>query len=288
MRVYTVDLYDYFKVQRPEGGRGYLTCYLRDVTIEVYPERRYPAMLVIPGGGYGMVSDREGEPIALAYLAKGLNSFVLNYSVAPVRYPYQLTEAVMAMNYIRLNSKELNVNENKVSAVGFSAGGHLCATLGTFSISEEVKSVFESKVNARPDAIVLSYAVITSGDKGHLGSFENLCGEGNFELFKKLDILNLVDENSSPAFICTTYTDNCVPVKNSILLAEAYDRVGVPFSIHVWGRGDHGLAVCDRTVYTCSGGWATYEILEAASKSANKWVAMSVEWLAELGLYIND
>ena len=87
MQTEKIDLYEYFGVKRPENGSGYLTTYVHDVSREVNIDRKSPAMLVIPGGGYAMVSFREDEPVALKYLSYGYNAFVLNYSVAPVRYP---------------------------------------------------------------------------------------------------------------------------------------------------------------------------------------------------------
>ena len=291
MRFFTVDLYDYFSVKKPEGARADLSCYVRDNSVEVNPNRKNPAMLVIPGGGYGMVSTREGEPIALAFLNKGFNSFVLTYSVAPIRFPYQLTEAVMAMNYIRLNAEELNVDPNMVAAVGFSAGGHLCATLGTICDCDAVKAVFESKVEAKPNGVILSYPVITcNNEKGHVGSFVNLLGEENKDRYAELDLTNLIDEKSAPAFIWATYEDEIVPVKNALLAATAYEKVGVPFSLHIWGKGRHGLSVADKTVYGKSYGKdeARYLYLDGMSKSVPTWIDMAIEWLEEMGICIKD
>ena len=287
MRFFEVDLYEYFKVKKPDGARAMLKCYLADNSVEINPKRKSPAMLVLPGGGYGMVSDREAEPIALRFLSKGFASFVLTYSVAPIRFPYQLTEAVMAMNYIRLNAEEFNVDPDMVSSVGFSAGGHLCATLGSISDCEAVKGVFESKVCPRPNATVLGYPVITcDNEKGHVGSFINLLGEENKDRYKELDLTSLISERSAPAFIWATYGDELVPVKNAILAAEAYERVGVPFSLHVWGRGQHGLSVADKTVYGKAG--EDYPPLKKMTKSVVSWVDMAIEWLEEMGVYIKD
>lgn len=284
MKLFTVDLYDYFGVAKPEGGVGTLTCYLQENSVEISPNRLNPAMLVIPGGGYGMVSDREGEPVAIAFYNEGFSTFVLNYSVAPIRYPYQLVEGVMAMNYIRLNAKDLCVDENMVCAVGFSAGGHLCSTLATIPDCDDVVKIFNGKVKARPNAVILGYPVITNTSKGHIGSFINLCGEENYDLQKRLDITNLVDENSSPAFIWSTYDDGVVPVKNSLMVASAYEDAGVKFSLHIWGKGAHGLSVANKTVY--GEGTGGYQILENSTKSIAKWVEFAVEWLNELGIGI--
>ena len=287
MRCFTVDLYDYFKVEKPEGARAELACYILDRSVEVNPNRRFPAMLVLPGGGYAMVSFREGESVALSFLNKGFVSFSLTYSVAPSRYPRQLAEAVMAMNYIKLNADEFGIDPEMVSAVGFSAGGHLCATLGSICDCEDVKSIFTSKVDARPSAVILSYPVITcNNEKGHVGSFINLLGEENADKYHELDLVNLIDKNSAPAFIWATYNDKVVPAKNALLAALAYEDAGVPFALHVWGKGDHGLSVADKTVYCKVNGG--YPAVENASGSVGKWVDLAVEWLEEMQICIKD
>lgn len=283
MKVFKIDLYEYFKVERPTGGRAELSCFVLENSKEINKNRKNPAMLVLPGGGYGFVSDREGEPVALSFVSKGFSAFVLTYSIAPIRFPHQLTEAVMAMNYIRLNAEELFINPEMVASVGFSAGGHLCGTLGMIPDCKEVESVFKSRVDAKPNAILLGYPVVTQGNKGHIGSFNNLCGEDK-ELRNRVDLLNCVDKNSAPAFIWSTFTDGCVPVRNSLLLAEAYDDVDVPFSIHVWGKGEHGLSVMNKTVYgkDCGG----FGNLETATKTVALWIDLAVEWLEERGFCI--
>ena len=284
MKVYDVDLYDYFKVKKPDGGEGILTCYISDIAKEVNENRKSPAMLVLPGGGYAYTSYREAEPIALRYSAFGFKSFVLHYSVAPIKFPYAITEAVMAMNYIRLNAEELKIDPEKVTAVGFSAGGHLCAMLGSYADGKEVKELFNPKTNSKPNAVILSYPVITSTGKAHFGSFNNLCGEENEELKLKLSIENFIDKNSAPAFIWATYDDGAVPVKNSLVVATAYDDAGVPYSLHIYGKGWHGNSLGDRTVY----GKTFEDAKKAASVSIGEWVRLSIEWLEELGLYIKD
>ena len=112
MRFFSVDLYGYFKIAKPEGARAELDCYIPDRSIEINAQRKSPAMLVLGGGGYGMVSFREGESIAVKFLSKGFVSFSLKYSVAPNRFPRQLAEAVMAMNYIRLNADEFGLEHD--------------------------------------------------------------------------------------------------------------------------------------------------------------------------------
>lgn len=280
-----IDLYEYFKIKKPDGARGILTSYLLNLSSETDSMRKVPAMLVIPGGGYYMVSDREAEPVALRYLALGFNSFVLNYSVAEdsvLKYPYQIAEAAMAAAYIRLNADSLNIDPEKVAAVGFSAGGHLCAMLGSFHNCPGVDKIFKPGISVKPNATVLCYPVISSDISfAHIDSFYNLCGRENKELIEKLDVLKLIDENSSPAFIWSTFNDNAVPSRNAVEAALKYQKVGVPVSVHVFGKGQHGLSVADMTVYK------TDEAIKEMSVSVPEWIRLSVEWLEEQGICVS-
>ena len=157
----TIDLYKEFGVERGDNKAGYLTVYANENSHEINESRKYPCMLVMPGGAYLYVSDREKEPIALRYFAAGYNAYVLNYSVEPSRYPTQLIEAAMAMAYIRRNAEELHNDSAHVAAIGFSAGGHLCGCLGTMFNCPEVSDLRNSDL-IRPTAVVLSYPVTIS------------------------------------------------------------------------------------------------------------------------------
>lgn len=279
MRIEKIDLYGYFGVKKPENAVGELICYLPEKSEEINKFRKSPAMLVLPGGGYGMTSFREDEPVALKYIPYGFTAFVLRYSVAPNKHPVQLTEAVMAMTYLRENAEELLIDENMIVALGFSAGGHLCGMLGSYSDAPEVKEVFKRDISARPNAILLAYPVITSSGRTHVGTFNNLCGDDD-ELKRKLSIENLVNENSAPAFIWATYNDGGVPVRNSLIAACAYEKAGVPFSLHVFGNGPHGLSLADSTVYGFN--------VPKKTESVKSWVDLSVEWLGEMGILVKD
>lgn len=283
MKTEIIDLYEYFNVKKPEGARGYLATYVAALSPEIDPGRKLPAMLVIPGGAYYMVSDREAEPVALKFFAAGFNAFVLNYSVAgdsAVKYPYQIAEAEMAVAYLRLNAENLHIDAEKIAAVGFSAGGHLCAMLGSCHNCPSVGKVFKPPVCVKPNAVVLSYPVITCNPEcGHLDSFNFLCGEGRKDMYDKVDILNLIDENSAPAFIWSTFNDGAVPCDNALLAALKYKERKVPVSVHVFGKGQHGLSVADATVYKNS------DAVDNMSVSAPEWVRLALEWLEEQGIY---
>lgn len=208
------------------------------------------AILVIPGGGYGTVcSDREGEPIALAYAARGLTAFMLEYSIGREAAGHQpLIEASAAMAYIRDNSEKYCIDPERVYAVGFSAGGHLAASLAALWHRAEVTERSEIKYGAnRPDAVVLCYPVITAFEKAHKPSFYNIIGstEPSEAQLEYYSIERHVDKNTSPAFIMHTANDRTVPVENALCLAQSYASAGVPFELHIYPDAPHGLALAN-------------------------------------------
>ena len=283
MKTFTVDLYEYFNVPRGENKGGELTVLLHGNSPEIGPERTYPAMLVLPGGGYVFCSDREAEPIAEAYYAEGFNAYILRYSVAPVSvYPVQLCEAAMAMAYIRREAKSQFTDPHHVAAIGFSAGGHLCGSIATMYAREPVKNVGVSPEEARPDAAVLSYAVILDRieDDGTAGSFRNLtaCNEA---LCADLSVEKNVDKNTPPLFIWHTSNDGCVDVRNSLSLASAAQENGVPFNLHIYERGWHGLSLTDWRVYNNS-------VSPEITSGVESWFSLSVKWLKDRGFIYKD
>ena len=278
MVITTVNLYDYFGVEKPEGlsTGGVLTCYLHEISDEYCVNKVRPAMLVIPGGGYGFCSDRENEPIALEFLSKGFNAFTLIYSIkgnSDLEYPYQLLEGCMAIAYIRENAEKFSVNAQKICSIGFSAGGHLCAMLATLTGEQVVKDFLKEKASlCRPDAVILSYPVITGGEYAHRGSFKNLCGERE-DLFESLSLEKRVNKDSVPAFIWSTDEDVSVPCENSLKMALAYRKAKVPMELHVFANGQHGLSLATSEVNT-------------PVPSVAVWVDLAITWLTNRGFVI--
>ena len=251
MNLETIDLYQYFGIEKPDNAGGILTCYTHEISEEYNFNTYRPAMLVLPGGGYEFCSDREAEPIAIEFFAKGFNSFVLDYSTkntSKVEYPYQLIEGCMAIAFIRENFERFRVNIEKVCAVGFSAGGHLCAMLATLTGEKVVGDFLKEKASlCRPDAVILSYPVITWGEFANVPTYDNLCGDRE-DLKDYLSLQNRVDKNSVPAYIWTTYEDTCVPCENSLYMALAYRKAGVPFELHIFESGEHGASLANKEV----------------------------------------
>lgn len=276
MEYFKVDLYEYFGREKPENAKATLTCTLHEVISDISLQRKSPAMLVIPGGGYAECCQREAEPIATRFFSDGYNTFVLDYSVKPCVYPTAFQEAAMAMAYIRLEYKKLKIKQDNVAVVGFSAGGHLCGCLGAMFENECLDFLKENKQYVRPDAIILVYAVIEPYlSQGCRSTFCNLCGGENEEMYKELTLYNQVKPNSVPAFLVSTVGDKAAPCQNSLDMATAYNQNGVPFALHIYERGEHGMATVDRLTYHQD------KNLKEFSMDCKGWIELALNWLSD-------
>lgn len=274
MKIDRVDLYKYFGVEKPKGANGILNSYIIEPCEEMGLNRLRPAMIVTGGGAYYGISDREKEPIALHFLAKGFDAFVLEYSVYPLSYPHSLMEGFMAIAYIRENADNLGIDKEHIAVAGFSAGGHLAGMLATLFEEDCVKKALGERAKiCRPDAVVLAYPVITSGEFEQTDSIFSLSG-GDKKLAEQLALEKRVNEKSAPAFIWATTEDKIVPVENSFLMATAYRKHNVPFELHIFEKGEHGLSL------------ATKET-QKESDSVKAWLTLCEVWLKNRGFDIS-
>jgi len=205
----------------------------------------FSAVLVIPGGGYGGCSDQEGDPVAGWLNGLGISAFVLDYSVAPARHPQPLNDARRAMQYIRANAERFKIDPSRIGVLGFSAGGHLAASLSTLygEVNEKAGDDLE-QVSARPDLAVLCYPVISWGEFRHQGSLTNLLGpDPDPGLVRKTSMECAVHADTPPTFLWHTAADGGVPVENSYLYAMALRKHRVPHELHVYPEGRHGLGL---------------------------------------------
>ena len=234
------------------------------------------ALLVIPGGGYGVVcSDREGEPIAMAFMPYGYNAFVLHYSVGGSKtFPAQLIQASLAMKHIKDHAEEYNIDPENVFVTGFSAGGHLAASLGTMWHKKEVYDAVPMEYGYnRPAGMILVYPVVTGLHQWmHRGSFENLIGsrELSEEKMKECSIEENVDERSVPMYLIHTANDQLVNIRNAMCLANAYIEKGLAFEMHVYPDAPHGIALANK-ITAC--GNAKFD-----NACIAKWVENAVLW----------
>lgn len=275
MRCFDIHLKEVFPFLGENNADPVLTAYLPYNMAEMMrQDAKRPCLLICPGGGYSGVSQREAEPIALHFLPDGYNVFVLTYSVKPYCFPTQLRQVAAAMEMIHNNAAEWNCDPHRVAIMGFSAGGHLAAHYTNAYDIPEVREVFpESKP---VQASVLAYPVITA-DKAHChpGSFRNLLGHDyplSEEEVEKFSCDRLVSEHTPPAFLWHTRPDSCVPVMNALLYAQALTKHGIPFELHIYPEGRHGLATVDE---------ATNNELSDTVKRAHRWLEDARIWLKD-------
>jgi len=192
------------------------------------------AVLVCPGGGYGMRAAHEGAPIALWLNTLGITAIVVHYRVKPYKHPQPLNDVMAAMTIAKANAKDWNIDPARIGVLGFSAGGHLAASLSVHYTPE-----------TRPALSILLYPVITFMDvHTHSGSRTNLLGEPlDMALVEKMSNERQVNAQTPPAFIFHTADDAAVPVENAILYAGALRKSGVPFELHVYETGSHGVGL---------------------------------------------
>lgn len=225
-----------------------LTTYLQETGGEFVNILKRPAVLILPGGGYRMCSEREADPVALAYLEAGYQAFVLRYSVGEhAEWPHPLEDYEQAIKLIRSQEEEWKLYPDKVAVVGFSAGGHLAASAATIA---------ENK----PDAAILGYPV--TGEET-----AKMC------LASAPDLVSRVDEHTAPCFVFATRTDNIVPISNSIRFISQLAHYGIMFESHIYAYGPHGFSVCNSSV------------VSPGTKICNRapqWVSDSIEWLKDM------
>ena len=273
MRCFDIHLKEVFPFLGEQNADPVLTAYLPYNMTEMSRENdRRPCVLICPGGGYRFVSQREAEPIALHFLPEGYNVFVLTYSVDTYQFPTQLRQVAAAMEMIHMHAEQWNCDPNRVAIAGFSAGGHLAAHYSNTYNIPEVREVFP---DSKPvQASILSYPVITA-DRAycHPGSFEHLLGHSypmsEAEL-EKFSCHRLVSENTPPAFVWHTTDDAVVPVQNSLFYTQALAKFGIPFELHIYPKGFHGLVTVDD---------ATNGELDAVTKRAYQWLENMKAWL---------
>ncbi|MBE1441641.1 alpha/beta hydrolase [Paenibacillus sp. OAS669] len=225
------------------------------------------AVVVCPGGGYARRAQHEGEPVALWLNSLGISAFVVHYRVAPYRHPNPLMDAQRAIRTVRSNAKQWNIDPNRVGILGFSAGGHVAASAGTqYDAGRPDAEDPIERESSRPDLLVLCYAVISFGTYAHKGSLNNLLGESPDPSLVELMSHELqVTEDTPPTFLWHTADDASVPVENSLLFASSLSRNRVPFELHVFESGRHGLG------------------LAAEQPGVKAWTDVCASWLKQRG-----
>lgn len=194
-----------------------------------------------------MKADYEGEPVARWLNSLGLQAFVLDYRVFPYRHPTPLLDAQRAIRYLRHHAGDFNLDPGRIGILGFSAGGHLAATVAThFDRGDPQAGDPVNQHSCRPDALILCYPVITFGEFCHGGSRAALLGENPLpELLASLSNETQITAGTPPTFLWHSTNDQVVPVENSLLFAAGLRRHNVPFDLHIFNDGDHGGSLAE-------------------------------------------
>lgn len=244
---------------------------LYEVSREMPQRQTRPCVIICPGGGYAFRSAREADPIAAQFSAAGYHTFILEYSVRPSEEedPLRmkpLSELACAVSAVRARADEFGISS--IAVCGFSAGGHLAASLGVHWMHDQLRGCCPDAESCRPDAMVLAYPVISSDERiAHSGSIVNLAGDDE-ELREFFSLECHVGPQTAPAFVWHTVTDDAVPVENSLRLITAMKENHVPFECHLFGEGGHGMSLC------------TYEVGSPNRHNA-AWMQLCIEWLDE-------
>lgn len=237
------------RIELPASGYGVkapvLTAYLQD-NVAAHEGRLRPAMVICPGGGYEFCSDRESEPVALEFMGRGFQAFVLDYTVLDPDedrelLPYPQRDLARAIAYIRAHAKDWGVNTEEVSILGFSAGAHLCASYSALARQKEFSSSLSLEASEiAVSAQVLCYPVIdlSAGWPSDPKRAARITGNE-----KLLALQGTVDEGTPRTFMWHTASDSGVPVRNSYRYASALGDCGVDHELHVFHRGPHGMSL---------------------------------------------
>ncbi len=261
----------------PAFEDSYLEAYIHEPYAELCIEKR-KAIIVCPGGGYGFLSEREGEPVALQYFAAGLNAFVLRYSIREKAANHApLIQACLAVKYLRDHAEELYIDPDYVFITGFSAGGHLAAWCGTLWHSPAVIPYLEGadQTLCRPTATLLCYPVIINDPtRRHKGSFVVLNGmQDDEEGMDRFSLAKQVDERTAPAFLWHTANDATVPVASSLQYAAKLSEHKIPFELHIYPKGPHGLSLANKETWVNN---PPYD-----HPYVQDWIKLALRWIEE-------
>ena len=270
-------LIETFLLEENEKKNITLTAYVASDMSELPYNHKRPAVIICPGGAYRGTSNRESEPIAVAFLAAGVNAFVLDYSTRfededGKLFPGQLIELATAMKFVKDNAEKFSIDPDRIFVNGYSAGGHLAACLGTLHSSTHVKEALGVSDNElRPAGMILAYPVITSGEYGHQLSFRVILGErANVpEARREVSLEHQVTKDTCPAFIWHTRTDEGVPVQNSLLFASALANNGIPFEMHIYPEGPHGMSLAT-------------DVVRSDDPHVAEWFSAAVKWMKNI------
>lgn len=221
-----------------------------------------PAVIICPGGAYQWRSPREKDPVALEFLSMGYQAFILEYTCGEKASGFRpLRQLAETVRTVRNRADEWHIDPEKIAVLGFSAGGHLAASLGTFWNDPEL----DLGTDSRPDAMILCYPVISTKEFAHEESVKWVTGNDP-AMKEKLHLPDHVTSDFPPTFMWHGGEDASVPVENSLMLAVRLRECKVPLEYHLFETGVHGISTCTQEV-------------ETPEESCRQWVSLCRMWI---------
>ena len=221
-----------------------------------------PAVIICPGGAYQWRSPREKDPVALEFLSMGYQAFILEYTCGEKASGFRpLRQLAEAVKTVRNRAEEWHIDPQKIAVLGFSAGGHLAASLGTFWNDPEL----DLGKDSRPDAMILCYPVISTKEFAHEESVRWVTGNDP-AMKEKMHLPAHVTSDFPPTFMWHGGEDASVPVENTLAMLNALQRNHISYECHLFPEGKHGLSICSEE----TGSYEPYN---------SRWMDMSIQWL---------
>lgn len=231
-------------------------------TFFIDTDKPLPCIVILPGGAYRKRVRHEAEPIAELFNSRGFHAVIVEYRVAPNRFPSGLCDVQRAIRIIRHNAERWQIDPNRIVVCGFSAGGHAAASSLVYPDAYEHCDEID-EVSHIPNGGILCYPVISVEEEyGHVGSGKNLLGKDKYlEERAQHSVDKRVAANAPPVFMWHTSDDTEVNVKNSLTFASALRDNGIPFEMHIFPKGNHGLG------------------LAVDRPDVGKWTSLAVDWV---------
>lgn len=258
----------------PNGFKFQVRCYWKTQLREDQDPRQWPMILIFPGSGFVQMTEREAEPIALAFSAQGYQTMVVDYNLLDrgVIYPNAIDVGLTALQYAQERGPAVHGDPEKIILMGFSAGSHVAALTSAYGRDEAYLKAHGFDRLLVPALQILGYPVIdlAAGFPTTTAAAEQISPDHAYWAAQEH-----VTAQTPPTFLWNTAADAVVPTRNTLLYALALASHGVPYDVHTFTHGKHGL--CLSTVET-----SRYNYPEDIEARASAWVPLALSWMEEL------